>query len=229
MCFTFLAAQGYGVGDSLLEARPDRHLPPAARVGQDRAADRRGGGRRLLGRRAHPHRGRPTRSRTAGRAWTSARTRSAAFAEVLAGARTVFWNGPMGVFELAPFAEGTRGVAQAIIDGGRVQRGRRRRLRGRRAGARPGRGRLLAHLHRRRRVAGVPGGQGPARRRRPGEAADGRARRAADRRQLEDEPQPPRGHRAGAEARVRAAGEVLRQGRGGGAAAVHRHPHRCRR
>ena len=40
----------------------------------------------------------------------------AAFAEVLAGARTVFWNGPMGVFELAPFAEGTRGVAQAIID-----------------------------------------------------------------------------------------------------------------
>ena len=28
-----------------------------------------------------------------------------------AGAKTVFWNGPMGVFELAPFAEGTRGVA----------------------------------------------------------------------------------------------------------------------
>jgi phosphoglycerate kinase len=41
-----------------------------------------------------------------------------AFAEVLSGARTVFWNGPMGVFELAPFAEGTRGVAQAIIDSG---------------------------------------------------------------------------------------------------------------
>src|SRR6185437_85544 len=39
-----------------------------------------------------------------------------AFAEVLSGARTVFWNGPMGVFEMAPFAEGTRGVAQAIID-----------------------------------------------------------------------------------------------------------------
>ena len=28
----------------------------------------------------------------------------------------MFWNGPMGVFELAPFAEGTRGVAQAIVD-----------------------------------------------------------------------------------------------------------------
>lgn len=39
------------------------------------------------------------------------------FAAVLAGAGTVFWNGPMGVFELAPFAEGTRGVAQAVADG----------------------------------------------------------------------------------------------------------------
>ncbi|MCZ2839678.1 phosphoglycerate kinase [Modestobacter sp. VKM Ac-2985] len=41
------------------------------------------------------------------------------FAEALAGARTVFWNGPMGVFELAPFQGGTRGVAQAVgaIDG----------------------------------------------------------------------------------------------------------------
>jgi phosphoglycerate kinase len=35
---------------------------------------------------------------------------------VLASAKTIFWNGPMGVFELAPFAEGTRGVAQAIVD-----------------------------------------------------------------------------------------------------------------
>ncbi|HEY0816445.1 MAG TPA: phosphoglycerate kinase [Pseudonocardia sp.] len=40
----------------------------------------------------------------------------AAFGEVLSGAETIFWNGPMGVFEMAPFAEGTRGVAQAIID-----------------------------------------------------------------------------------------------------------------
>ncbi len=36
------------------------------------------------------------------------------FADALAGARTVFWNGPMGVFELAPYAEGTRGVAEAV-------------------------------------------------------------------------------------------------------------------
>ncbi len=38
----------------------------------------------------------------------------AAYAQVIAGAGTVFWNGPMGAFELAPFAAGTRGVAEAV-------------------------------------------------------------------------------------------------------------------
>jgi len=37
------------------------------------------------------------------------------FAAKLADARTVFWNGPVGVFELAPFAEGTMAVAQAVV------------------------------------------------------------------------------------------------------------------
>ena len=38
------------------------------------------------------------------------------FASKLADARTVFWNGPMGVFEFAAFAGGTRAVAQALVD-----------------------------------------------------------------------------------------------------------------
>jgi phosphoglycerate kinase len=38
------------------------------------------------------------------------------FAEVIRGARTLFWNGPMGVFEWERFAEGTKAVARAVAD-----------------------------------------------------------------------------------------------------------------
>ena len=38
------------------------------------------------------------------------------FARVISDARTVVWNGPMGVFEMPPFDEGTKAVAQAIAD-----------------------------------------------------------------------------------------------------------------
>lgn len=39
-----------------------------------------------------------------------------AYSGVVTGAQTVIWNGPMGVFELAPFAEGTRAIAQAMAE-----------------------------------------------------------------------------------------------------------------
>jgi phosphoglycerate kinase len=39
---------------------------------------------------------------------------AAAYSEEIARAGTVFWNGPMGAFEMAPFADGTRAVAEAV-------------------------------------------------------------------------------------------------------------------
>jgi phosphoglycerate kinase len=115
MCFTFLAAQGYGVGDSLLEADQIDNcrrlletgkivLPTDVVVADAFSAD---ANTRTVAVDAVPD----------GWKGLDIGPRSvAAFAEVLAGARTVFWNGPMGVFELAPFAAGTRGVAQAVLD-----------------------------------------------------------------------------------------------------------------
>jgi phosphoglycerate kinase len=41
---------------------------------------------------------------------------TALYASIIATAKTVVWNGPMGVFELAPFAAGTMGVARAVAE-----------------------------------------------------------------------------------------------------------------
>ncbi|GAA1831049.1 phosphoglycerate kinase [Pseudonocardia ailaonensis] len=115
MCFTFLAAQGYGVGSSLLEKdQIDTSrkllesgkivLPLDVVVADAFSAD---ANTKTV----------PVDAIEDG--WMGLDIGPASvgeFSSVLAGAKTVFWNGPMGVFELAPFAEGTRGVAQAIVD-----------------------------------------------------------------------------------------------------------------
>jgi phosphoglycerate kinase len=44
----------------------------------------------------------------------------AAYAKVIAAARTIFWNGPMGIFEVDEFAKGTIGIAQAVAASGAV-------------------------------------------------------------------------------------------------------------
>ena len=118
MCFTFLKAQGHGVGDSLLEA------DQLAAV-QGMLADAESRGVQLL---------LPTDVVVAKEISDDAETRVvpadaipdgwkgldigpetvAAFAAAVESSRTVFWNGPMGVFEVAPFASGTKGVAEAV-------------------------------------------------------------------------------------------------------------------
>jgi phosphoglycerate kinase len=44
----------------------------------------------------------------------------AAYTAVISGARTIFWNGPMGIFEIEEFARGTIGIAKAIAESGAV-------------------------------------------------------------------------------------------------------------
>jgi phosphoglycerate kinase len=117
MCFTFLAAQGHRVGDSLLE-QPQIDacreflgsgkvvLPVDVVVADEVSA-------------TAPSRIVPADAIPDG--WKGldiGPATAAAFGQVLTGAETVFWNGPMGVFELAPFAEGTRKVAETILASG---------------------------------------------------------------------------------------------------------------
>jgi phosphoglycerate kinase len=120
MCFTFLAAQGHEVGKSLLETDQVDTCKGLLVEAADKI---------VL----------PTDIVVASEASATATATTVAagdvpadqlgldigpesvrlFADRLAGARTVFWNGPMGVFELAPFASGTKGVAEAVaaVDG----------------------------------------------------------------------------------------------------------------
>ncbi len=120
MAFTFLAAQGHSVGLSLLQGDLD-----AARDYLDRA--RRSGVELVLapdlavaaGRDdAGPAQVVPSDAIPADRMGLDIGPQAAGlFAGRLATARTIFWNGPMGVYELPRFAAGTRAVARALADG----------------------------------------------------------------------------------------------------------------
>lgn len=117
MCFTFLAAQGLSVGTSLLQEDMvdtcrdllDRYgdtivLPTDIVVAPSFAAD------------ATPTTVFADAIPADQMGLDIGPSSVATFAEVLHSAKTIFWNGPMGVFEFPAFAEGTRGVAQATID-----------------------------------------------------------------------------------------------------------------
>ena len=120
MVFTFLAAQGLEVGRSLLESdqletvrgyldRADKEgvevvLPVDVVAAASFSAEA-------------EHAVVPVEGIPSDRLGLDIGPRSAElFAERLADARTVFWNGPMGVFEMEPYSGGTRAVAQALIE-----------------------------------------------------------------------------------------------------------------
>jgi phosphoglycerate kinase len=115
MCFPFFKAQGHRVGDSLCE---QEGIDPA------RAALERGGNKLRLP--ADLVAGREPSADTEVKqldgvdvpeGWMGldiGPSSAEDYAAVIAEAGTVFWNGPMGVFELDPFADGTRRVAEAV-------------------------------------------------------------------------------------------------------------------
>jgi phosphoglycerate kinase len=125
MLFTFLAAQGHKVGASLLEADQldtvQQYMKTAEESGVEIVlptdvvvASKFGADAEHVVTSAD--RIEDTPFGASGLGLDIGPDTAARFAEVIRDSRTVFWNGPMGVFELAPFAAGTKAVAQALTE-----------------------------------------------------------------------------------------------------------------
>ncbi len=119
MCFTFFRAQGYEIGNSLVE---DDYLEEAKRLMQE-AGDRlvlpvdlvvadaieEGAETQTV----------PVDGIPSGKMGLDIGPESVElFREKISGAKTIFWNGPMGVFEVDAFARGTEGIAGAVAEAG---------------------------------------------------------------------------------------------------------------
>ena len=125
MLFTFLAAQGHKVGASLLEADQldtvKQYITTAEESGVEIVlptdvvvASKFGADAEHVVTAADAIEDTPFGA--SGLGLDIGPDTAARFAEVIRDSRTVFWNGPMGVFELAPFAAGTKAVAQALTE-----------------------------------------------------------------------------------------------------------------
>jgi phosphoglycerate kinase len=118
MCFSFFRAQGHSTGNSLVEeegiplaeralaaaaeSRCELRLPTDLVIGESFSAD------------AEPHELSGVDVPDGMMGLDVGPTTAGAYADAIAGAGTVFWNGPMGAFELPPFAAGTKAVAEAV-------------------------------------------------------------------------------------------------------------------
>jgi phosphoglycerate kinase len=125
MANTFLKSAGFPVGQSLLEADRVKDaealmgraqlqnvqimLPTDVVIASDMSADAEV---RVVGVRDVPE----DTSQVGWRILDIGPETAAAYGEAIRGAKTVVWNGPMGVFEMGPFAKGTLAVAQAVCD-----------------------------------------------------------------------------------------------------------------
>ena len=125
MVFTFLAAQGYKVGASLLEVDQidtcKEYLKRAAELGVEVVlptdivvASKFGADAEVAVTAADAIESSPFGA--SGLGLDIGPDSAARFASEISAAKTVFWNGPMGVFEIEKFANGTRAVAKALTD-----------------------------------------------------------------------------------------------------------------
>lgn len=112
MCFTFLAAQGHAIGDSLFEpeqvetCRRLLETGKAIHLPEDITGVDADGNYATFGRRLPP----------GAKGFDIGPGSAAAFSDIIMEARTVFWNGPMGMFEDERFAKGTRTIAEAMAE-----------------------------------------------------------------------------------------------------------------
>jgi phosphoglycerate kinase len=124
LCFPFLRAQGHEVGESLCGEEDTEHARKLLEQASDTHSPQPGRARLLVpgdlvigDRLAEDAEVRVLDGAEVPKGWMGLDIGPATierYAREIAGAGTVFWNGPMGAFECEPFAQGTRAIAQAV-------------------------------------------------------------------------------------------------------------------
>jgi phosphoglycerate kinase len=120
MCFSFFRAEGVATGDSLVEEEGVRLAAEALERAKSSDCELRLPVDLVLGERfaadAEPRQSDGVEVPDGWMGLDVGPRTARAYAAVIASAGTVLWNGPMGAFELPPFAAGTRAVAEAVAE-----------------------------------------------------------------------------------------------------------------